>query len=46
MKPINMSELQDICYYFSFFFLIGIYSMQGSTDTTRHGVKEKEAQKD
>ena len=45
MKPINMSELQDICYYFSFF-LIGIYSMQGSTATTRQGVKEKEAQKD
>ena len=28
------------------YFLIGIHSMQGWTATTKHGVKEKEAQRD
>ena len=40
-------SLQVLCLMIntSFFFLIGIHSMQGWTATTRYGVTRKEAQK-
>ena len=35
----------DLLFLFLFFFLIGIYSMQGWTATTRHGVTRKKSTK-
>ena len=45
-NEINKNNIFNILtYYFFIFFLIGIYSMQGWTATTKHGVTKKEAQK-
>ena len=43
-KDILQIQWVEICG--SFFFLIGIHSMQGWAATMRHGLQEKEAQKD
>ena len=43
-KDILQIQWVEICR--SFFFLIGIHSMQGWAATMRHGLQEKEAQKD
>ena len=41
MQPFRDLIKPDVKFYFFFFFLIGIYFMQGYTATTRHGVTRK-----
>ena len=41
----SLNKFKKPCFSFSFFFLIGIDSMQGWTATTRHGVTRKRSTK-